>query len=66
MVRATHGVHSGRYYWEAIIMESIDQEAHIRLGWSMRQGELQAPVGFDRYSFGYRDVNGKFNIGIGV
>ena len=31
---------------------------HVRMGWSMRTGELQAPVGYDRWSYGYRDVNG--------
>mmetsp|Transcript_9520 Transcript_9520/g.21447 ORF Transcript_9520/g.21447 Transcript_9520/m.21447 type:complete len:223 (+) Transcript_9520:244-912(+) len=33
-------------------------EAHVRVGWSGRSGELQAPVGFDRHSFAYRDVQG--------
>jgi Set1/Ash2 histone methyltransferase complex subunit ASH2 len=31
---------------------------HVRMGWSMRTGELQAPVGYDRWSYGYRDVLG--------
>lgn len=31
---------------------------HVRLGWSMRTGELQAPVGYDKWSFGFRDVQG--------
>ena len=30
---------------------------HVRLGWSMRTGELQAPVGYDRWSYGIRDIN---------
>lgn len=29
---------------------------HVRLGWSMRTGELQAPVGYDRWSYGIRDI----------
>ena len=29
---------------------------HVRLGWSMRTGELQAPVGYDRWSYGVRDI----------
>ena len=31
---------------------------HVRMGWSMRTGELQAPVGYDRWSYGYRDILG--------
>ena len=30
----------------------------IRAGWSMRTGELQASVGFDKWSFGIRDQGG--------
>mmetsp|Transcript_9119 Transcript_9119/g.20159 ORF Transcript_9119/g.20159 Transcript_9119/m.20159 type:complete len:449 (-) Transcript_9119:938-2284(-) len=33
-------------------------EAHVRLGWSMRTGNLQAPVGYDRWSYGFRDIKG--------
>lgn len=28
---------------------------HVRFGWSMRTGDLQAPVGYDRWSYGIRD-----------
>jgi Set1/Ash2 histone methyltransferase complex subunit ASH2 len=31
---------------------------HTRVGWSTRLGDLQAPVGYDRYSYGYRDIKG--------
>ena len=31
---------------------------HIRVGWSMRTGELQGPVGYDRWSFAIRDIGG--------
>jgi len=31
---------------------------HLRVGWSMRTGELQAPVGYDRWSFAIRDIGG--------
>lgn len=84
MVRATHGVYKGSYYFEVEILPhtapkstisaSVEGESgssssecpqevmpspHIRIGWSTRQGELQAPVGFDQYSYGYRDSCGK-------
>lgn len=26
---------------------------HVRVGWSMRTGDLQAPVGYDKWSYGY-------------
>lgn len=58
MIRATHGVHHGGYFWEAMILGSSSAEAHFRIGWSTRQGELQAPVGYDAYSYGYRDLEG--------
>ena len=32
--------------------------AHFRIGWSMRTGELHAPVGYDRWSFAIRDIGG--------
>jgi len=31
---------------------------HLRIGWSMRTGELQAPVGYDQWSYAYRDISG--------
>lgn len=31
---------------------------HTRLGWSTEKGDLQAPVGYDANSFGYRDIDG--------
>eukprot|EP01038_Epipyxis_sp_PR26KG_P012200 gene12200-16343_t len=55
---ACHGC-EGSYYWEIEILPSIEGETgHIRVGWSTRQGELQAPVGFDKYSYAYRDICG--------
>lgn len=70
MVRATHGVHRGSYYFEvevlkpdASLQSSDIPVPHVRIGWSTRQGELQAPVGFDQHSFGYRDEAGiSFNL----
>mmetsp|Transcript_4177 Transcript_4177/g.6517 ORF Transcript_4177/g.6517 Transcript_4177/m.6517 type:complete len:365 (-) Transcript_4177:71-1165(-) len=32
--------------------------AHMRIGWSTRLGDLQAPVGYDKWSYGYRDISG--------
>ena len=58
MVRATHGVHRGAYLWEAEILQGEGSNFHVRVGWSTRQGELQSSVGFDKYSFGYRNLEG--------
>ena len=58
MARATHGVHRGEYYWECQILPSKDPNAHVRIGWSTEKGELQAPVGYDKFSFAYRDIEG--------
>ena len=60
MVRATHGVHAGAYYFEVEILKSDGVDAHVRVGWSTRQGELQSFVGYDKWSFGVRDLNGMF------
>ena len=31
---------------------------HLRIGWSTRLGDLQAPVGYDKYSYAVRDIIG--------
>lgn len=61
MTRATHGVHRGAYLWEVEILPSEGENAHVRVGWSTRQGELQSSVGFDQYSYGYRDLEGIYS-----
>mmetsp|Transcript_26571 Transcript_26571/g.44935 ORF Transcript_26571/g.44935 Transcript_26571/m.44935 type:complete len:354 (+) Transcript_26571:89-1150(+) len=64
MIRATHGVNVGPYYWECEILpppsdgDDTGLTPHVRVGWSTRFGELRGPVGYDKHSFGYRDVAG--------
>jgi Set1/Ash2 histone methyltransferase complex subunit ASH2 len=77
MVRASHGVSSGEWYFELQVNSAESQglpstlppassgaavplplSAHTRVGWSTEKGDLEVPVGFDRYSYGYRDLNG--------
>ena len=65
MIRATHSISVGSFYFEVTInkVDNVHPKAsyaqpHVRIGWSMSQGQLETPVGFDKYSFGYRDVNG--------
>ncbi|KAL7227189.1 hypothetical protein ACSBR1_022118 [Camellia fascicularis] len=57
MVRATRGVMEGAWYFEIKVVK-LGERGHTRLGWSMEKGYLQAPVGYDANSFGYRDIDG--------
>ncbi|KAA8549783.1 hypothetical protein F0562_001467 [Nyssa sinensis] len=57
MVRATRGVVEGAWYFE-IKVAKLGETGHTRLGWSTEKGDLQAPVGYDANSFGYRDIDG--------
>lgn len=68
MVRATHGVRSGSWYFEVRVSEPLnDEDGHTRLGWCTEMGELQAPVGFDVNSYSYRDIGGmKFHESLGA
>lgn len=46
---------------ESICPNGVEQYGvggHLRIGWSMRTGELQAPVGYDKWSYGIRDISG--------
>ena len=56
MVRATHGVSSGSWYFEIKVNTPLNgEDGHTRLGWCTEMGELQAPVGYDQNSYAYRD-----------
>jgi Set1/Ash2 histone methyltransferase complex subunit ASH2 len=56
-VRATHGFHQGTYYCE-VTVDRLGETGHCRLGWSTKQSEKAAPVGYDCFGCGYRDVDG--------
>ncbi|CAM9910014.1 unnamed protein product, partial [Sphacelaria rigidula] len=45
-------------YWECTVLPPETPQGHCRLGWSRRTGSLQAPVGYDKYSYAYRDIAG--------
>ncbi|XP_022898981.1 protein TRAUCO-like [Olea europaea var. sylvestris] len=57
MVRATRGAEEGAWYFEIKVVH-LGETGHTRLGWSTDKGDLQAPVGYDGNSFGYRDIDG--------
>lgn len=56
-VRATHGYHAGTYYCE-VTVQHLGKSGHCRVGWTTKKSELNAPVGYDQYGLGYRDVDG--------
>ncbi|KAH7619684.1 hypothetical protein Ndes2526B_g06665 [Nannochloris sp. 'desiccata'] len=56
-VRCTHGAHSGTWYYEVII-EQLGPTGAVRLGWSTRESEVQAPVGSDGLGYAYRSIQG--------
>lgn len=55
--RATHGVHTGTWYCE-LTPTHLGASGHVRVGWCTHKVELQAPVGFDVYGYGFRDIQG--------
>ena len=57
MVRATRGVIEGTWYFEINVLR-LGETGHTRLGWTTEKGDLQAPVGYDGNSYGYRDIDG--------
>ncbi|KAG0650156.1 Set1 complex component ash2 [Hyphodiscus hymeniophilus] len=72
MAKANVGVREGRWYWECKITSGISKrkrsdahsteespKGHVRMGWARREATLDAPVGFDAYSYGLRDVQGQ-------
>lgn len=69
MAKANMAVREGRWYWECKITQGIKQPKdgeskpeggkHVRVGWARREASLDAPVGFDAYSYGIRDVAGE-------
>ncbi len=72
MAKGNVCVRAGRYYWECKITSGIPKRkrsvshpredianGHVRMGWARREATLDAPVGFDAYSYGLRDVGGQ-------
>ncbi|CAH2070954.1 unnamed protein product, partial [Iphiclides podalirius] len=57
MVRATHGVSRGAWYWEASV-EEMPEGAAARLGWGRRYANLQAPLGYDKFGYSWRSRKG--------
>ncbi|KAJ2157762.1 transcription factor, contains a PHD finger motif [Coemansia sp. RSA 552] len=54
LAKASHGVESGAWYFEAEVLAPVRPEFNLRIGWSQISGELQAPCGFDVFSYSVR------------
>ncbi|KAH8681317.1 hypothetical protein BX600DRAFT_429268 [Xylariales sp. PMI_506] len=69
MARANVAIRQGRWYWECKITRGtlnksepggkLESNGHVRMGFARREASLDAPVGFDAYSYGIRDVAGQ-------
>ena len=57
MARAGKAASAGWSYFEASIVSEGDDH-HARFGWATRKATDEGNVGYDAYSYGYRDVNG--------
>jgi len=55
MVRSSFGIKEGSWYYE---IEISSHQGNTRLGWSTEKGDIQAPEGYDKYSYSYRDKEG--------
>uniref|UniRef100_A0A8C0YF16 Ash2 like, histone lysine methyltransferase complex subunit n=1 Tax=Cyprinus carpio carpio TaxID=630221 RepID=A0A8C0YF16_CYPCA len=65
MVRASHGVRKGAWYFE-VIVDEMPPDTAARLGWSQPLGNLQAPLGYDKFSYSWRSKKGtRFHQSIG-
>ncbi|KAH0420637.1 ash2-trithorax family protein [Colletotrichum camelliae] len=69
MTRANVAIREGRFYWEVKITRGMvdkkdgedkpESHGHVRMGFARREASVDAPVGFDAYSYGFRDVGGE-------
>lgn len=71
MSRANIAIREGRWYWECKITrgllkeppapgsEQAESRGHVRLGFARREAAIDAPAGFDAYSYGLRDKEGQ-------
>lgn len=53
MVRATHCINRGTFYYEVYI-ESMPENTASRIGWGQKYANLQAPLGYDHFGYSWR------------
>nr|SVE79398.1 EOG090X03NS [Daphnia magna] len=56
-IRATHYVNRGTWYWECTI-EEMPESAATRIGFAQAYGNLQAPLGYDKFGYSWRSRKG--------
>jgi len=69
MAKSNVCAREGRWYYECKVTKGIPKRkrgeepeaprGHVRMGWARREASLDAPVGFDCYSYGLRDQAGQ-------
>lgn len=59
--RSNVGIREGKYYFEYDIVNANNStdKSHVRVGVARKEAALDAPVGFDGYGYGLRDLNGQ-------
>ncbi|KAL1122272.1 hypothetical protein AAG570_003677 [Ranatra chinensis] len=57
MVRATHSVSRGSWYYEVTVNDMKDGSAS-RIGWGQEYANLQAPLGYDKFGYAWRSRKG--------
>ena len=57
MIRATHGASRGSWYFEVTVKEKPNVSA-LRIGWAQPLSNLQAPCGYDKFSYSWRSRKG--------
>ena len=56
-VRSNYGVSRGNWYFE-ITVTCMPEASAARLGWCQQYGNLQAPLGYDKFSYSWRSLKG--------
>ncbi|XP_031619371.1 set1/Ash2 histone methyltransferase complex subunit ASH2 isoform X1 [Contarinia nasturtii] len=65
MIRASHFVTRGKWYFEVTI-EEMPEGAATRIGWGQEYANLQAPLGYDKFGYSWRSRKGtKFHESFG-
>ncbi|XP_065176301.1 set1/Ash2 histone methyltransferase complex subunit ASH2-like [Sycon ciliatum] len=59
MIRGTVGVSHGQWYFE-VRVDSMPEPSACRIGWAQSLGQLQAPCGYDKFSYSWRSRKGTF------
>lgn len=59
-IRTNVGVKEGKWYFEFDIEKANEGDnCHVRVGIGRKEASLEAPVGFDGYGYGVRDIGGQ-------